>query len=195
MPMKVTIHTQSTTAITSTKYHFSSLSTRIFIMAPNQSNLSDPRYLYDFVVSTTQESINAGLVQYLHNTGKKQPFTYLCFLADENGDPKSEVSLEEVLDKTGGISPFDIDDGTDWSDERIQKLTEARLVCAIRMRTGIPPGCIVNVPNKGPQLKLPEPIVTLGKTAESVLFNMYCSEITVIKNNAPSGKSRGVGCT
>lgn len=159
-------------------------------MAPNQSNLSDPKYLYDFVVSTTQESINSGLVQYLQNTGKKQPVTYLCFLADDNGDPTKEVTLDEIVQKSGGISPFDIPDGTDWKDERIQKLYEIRLVCAIRLRTGIPPGCIVNVPNKGPQLKLPEPIVTLGKTSEAVLFNMYCSEVTIIKNNIPSGKSR-----
>ncbi|EXL67509.1 hypothetical protein FOPG_16381 [Fusarium oxysporum f. sp. conglutinans race 2 54008] len=39
----------------------------------------------------------------------------------------------------------------------------------------------------GPQILLPEPIVTLGKTSESVTFNMYCSEITIIKNNVPSG--------
>ncbi|KAF4339364.1 hypothetical protein FBEOM_6778 [Fusarium beomiforme] len=156
-------------------------------MAPNQSNLSDKKYLYDFVVSTTQESINAGLVQYLQNTGKKQVYTHLCFLADENGDPTKEVSLEEIMAQSGGISPFDIPDGTDWNDERVQKLYQVRLVCAIRMRTGIPPGCIVNVPNKGPQIQLPEPIVTLGKTAENVLFNMYCSEVTIIKNNIPRG--------
>ncbi|KAJ4208871.1 hypothetical protein NW759_013633 [Fusarium solani] len=156
-------------------------------MAPNQSNLTDPKYGYDFVVSTTQESINSGLVQYLQNTGSKQPFTYLCFLADENGDPTDEKSLDEILELSGGINPFDIPDGTDWKDERIQKLYQARLVCAIRMRTGIPPGCIVNVPNKGPQLQLPEPIVTLGKTSEAVLFNMYCSEVAIIKNNVPSG--------
>ncbi|KAI7763106.1 hypothetical protein LZL87_013608 [Fusarium oxysporum] len=156
-------------------------------MAPNQSNLSNPKYGYDFVVATTQESINAGLVQYLQNTGKNQDYTSLCFLADENGDPRSETSLEEILRLSGGINPFDIPDGTDWKDERIQKLCEVRLICAIRMRSGIPPGCIVNVPNMGPQILLPEPIVTLGKTSESVTFNMYCSEITIIKNNVPSG--------
>ncbi|KAL5584370.1 hypothetical protein FOVSG1_013759 [Fusarium oxysporum f. sp. vasinfectum] len=156
-------------------------------MAPSQSNLSNPKYLYDFVVATTQESINAGLVQYLQNTSAKQPDTYLCFLADENGEPTEEVSLDELLKLSGGINPFDIPDGTDWKDPRIQTLYVTRLVCAIRMRTGIPPGCIVNVPNKGPQLKLPEPIVTLGKTSEAVLFNMYCSEVTIIKNNIPSG--------
>jgi hypothetical protein len=119
-------------------------------MAPNQSHLSNSKYGYDFVVATTQESINAGLVQYLQNTGRTQDYTYLCFLADQNGDPTSEVSLEDVVRLSGGIHPFDIPDGTDWKDERIQKLYQVRLICAIRMRTGIPPGCIVNVPNKGP---------------------------------------------
>ncbi|QPC59453.1 hypothetical protein HYE67_001684 [Fusarium culmorum] len=156
-------------------------------MAPNQSNLSNPKYLYDFVVSSTQESINVGLVQYLQNTGRKQPVTYLCFLADDNGDPAKEVTLDEILEQSGGINPFDIPAGTDWDDERIQKLYEIRLVCAIRLQTGIPPGCIVNVPNKGPQLQLPEPIVNLGKSSEAVAFNMYCSDIAVIKNNIPSG--------
>lgn len=158
-------------------------------MAPNQSNLSNPKYLYDFVVSSTQESINIGLVQYLQNTGRKQPVTYLCFLADDNGDPTKEVTLNEIMEQSGGINPFDIPAGTDWNDERIQKLYEIRLVCAIRLQTGIPPGCIVNVPNKGPQLQLPEPIVNLGKSSEAVAFNMYCSDISVIKNNIPSGKS------
>lgn len=161
-------------------------------MAPNQSNLTDPKYLYDFVVSTTQESINAGLVQYLQNTQGKQPYTYLCFLADENGDPKTEKSLDEVLKMSGGLNPFDIPSGADYSDERIKKLLDIRLVCAIRMRTGIPPGCVKVVPNKGPQLKLPEPIVTLGKSSENVHFTMYCSEITIIKNNPPSGKFRTI---
>jgi hypothetical protein len=80
-------------------------------MAPNQSNLSDRKYLYDFVVYTTQESINSLLVQYLPNTGKKQPVTFLCFLADENGDPTKQVTLDEILQKSRGINPFDIPPG------------------------------------------------------------------------------------
>lgn len=156
-------------------------------MAPNQSHLSNSKYGYDFVVATTQESINAGLVQYLQNTGRTQDYNYLCFLADQNGDPTSEVPLEDVVRLSGGINPFDIPDSTDWEDERIQKMYQVRLICAIRMRSGIPPGCVVNVPNKGPQIILPEPIVNLGKTSESVTFNMYCSDITIIKNSVPSG--------
>ncbi|PSS14759.1 hypothetical protein M430DRAFT_141905 [Amorphotheca resinae ATCC 22711] len=156
-------------------------------MAPSQSNLSDPKYLYDFVVSTTQESINAGLVQYLHNTKGKQPLTYLCFLADNTGAPTIQKSLDEILQMSGGLNPFDIPDGTDYRDPRINKLTEVRFVCGIQMQSGIPPGCVVNVPKKGPQVQLPEPIVTLGNTSDNVLFNMYCSSITVIKNNPPGG--------
>ncbi|KLP16141.1 uncharacterized protein LW94_13829 [Fusarium fujikuroi] len=156
-------------------------------MAPNQSHLSNSKYGYDFVVATTQESINAGLIQYLQNTGRTQEYTYLCLLADQNGDPTSEVPLEDVVRLSGGINPFDIPDGTNWEDERIQKMYQTRLICAIRMRSGIPPGCVVNVPNKGPQIILPEPIVNLGKTSESVTFNMYCSDITIIKNSVPSG--------
>ncbi|KAI9371420.1 hypothetical protein BJX61DRAFT_548260 [Aspergillus egyptiacus] len=156
-------------------------------MAPNQSHLANPKYGYDFVVATTQESINAGLVQYLQNTQRTQPFTYLCFLADNDGNPTTEVSLDELRGRSGGLSPFDIPDNTDYSDNRIQKLTEARLVCAIRMRTGIPPGCVAKDPRKGPQIRLPEPIVTLGDSAENVKFNMYCSDITIIKNTPPSG--------
>ena len=150
-------------------------------MAPIQSNLSDPKYLYDFVVSTTQESINAGLVQYLQNTKGKKPFTYLFFLADQKGTPTKEKSLDEFLQLSEGLNPFEIPNGTDYNDTRIKKLTMVRFVCAIRMQSGIPPGCI----DKG-QLKLPEPIVKLGKTSDNVLFNMYCSDITIIKNNPPN---------
>ncbi|SPJ81576.1 uncharacterized protein FTOL_08981 [Fusarium torulosum] len=131
-------------------------------MAPNQSNLSDPKYLYDFVVSTTQESINSGL---------------------------SKKFLDEIMYMSGGLNPFDIPHVTDWGDERIQKLTKIRLLCAIRMRTDIPTGCVVKVPNKGPQLKLLEAIITLEKPPENVHFSMYCSEISIIKNNVPGGSA------
>jgi hypothetical protein len=84
-----------------------------------------------------------------------------------------------------GLDPFDIPDGTDYNDPRITKLTQIRFLCAIRMQIGIPPGCMVNVPNKGPQLQLPEPIVTLGNTSDNVTFNMYCSDIDLVNNSLP----------
>ncbi|KAJ9425847.1 hypothetical protein QL093DRAFT_2575440 [Fusarium oxysporum] len=155
-------------------------------MAPNQSNLSDPKYGYDFVVATTQESINAGLVQYLMNIARKQKYTYRFFLRYKNPDPTVEMDLDQLLDMSGGINPFDIPTNTDWQDQRLQKMRDIGLVCSIRIRPGIPPGCIVRVPDRGPQIRLPEPIITFGETAKDTIFNMYCSDVTVIKNNIPT---------
>ncbi len=156
-------------------------------MAPSDSHLNFPKYGYDLVVATTQESINAGLVQYLQNTTGKAPISYLCFLADDKGNPVIEKSLDELMQLSGGINPFDIPKGTPWTDSRIQKLFQVRFVCGIRLQTGIPPGVIKNDPNKGPQLELPAPIVTLGASSDDVLFNMYCSDITVIKVTLGNG--------
>ncbi|KAH7229825.1 hypothetical protein BKA60DRAFT_628384 [Fusarium oxysporum] len=155
-------------------------------MAPNQSNLNDPKYGYDFVVATTQESINAGLVQYLINIARKQKYTYRFFLRYKNPDPTVEMDLDQLLNMSGGINPFDIPTNTDWQDQRLQKMRDIGLVCSIRIRPGIPPGCIVRVPGRGPQIRLPEPIITFGETAKDTIFNMYCSDVTVIKNNIPT---------
>jgi len=134
-----------------------------------------------------QESINAGLVQYFQNTNGKQPITYLFYLADKDGNPATQILLADLLKQTGNVNPFDIPDGTDYRDARVQKLAEVRFICGIKLEMGIPPGCVVNTPNKTPQLQLPQPIVTLGTTSESVLFNMYCSSVTVIENSPPTG--------
>ena len=159
-------------------------------MAPIASNLSGPQYGYDFVVSTTQESINAGLVQYLQNTQGKQPPTYLCYTADDQGDPTVASSLDEIKQQSG-VDPFEIPDGTDTSDARIQSLLQVRFSCAVRLQVGIPPGLIQFVPGKGPQLQLPQPIVTLGTISDNVAFTLYCSDVTVIKFDPPGGYSKG----
>jgi GTP-binding protein EngB required for normal cell division len=70
-------------------------------MAPSQSFLSDPWYGYDAVVATTQESINAGLVQYMMN---KHPIRYMFFFMKGSDGEKSVVkSLDEMLKISGGI--------------------------------------------------------------------------------------------
>jgi hypothetical protein len=155
-------------------------------MAPKASNLSDG-YNYDVVVSTTQESINAGLIQYLSNTKTSQPYTYLFFLVDDQGTPSIQISLPELLEKTGGINPFEIPSGTPTTDPRVLKFQGARMGCAIRLKAGIPPGMLKNVDGKGPQIVLPAPVVTLGSSANNVNFNMYCQDITIIDYNPGGG--------
>ncbi|KAK4206524.1 hypothetical protein QBC37DRAFT_488087 [Rhypophila decipiens] len=88
----------------------------------NASFLSSPKYGYDFVVSTTQASINSGLLELLSHGNK--PETYLCFLADEDGNPSKQMALDELLKLTGGVNPFDIPNNTPYSDPRITTLTQ-----------------------------------------------------------------------
>lgn len=93
-------------------------------MGRNSSYLSNAKYGYDFVVATTQESINAGLVEYLSNP--TQPVTRLCFLMGSEGSAEQQISLDELMKRTDGVNPFGIPDGTPLTDPRIQTLTDQR---------------------------------------------------------------------
>ncbi|KAJ2995714.1 hypothetical protein NUW58_g1195 [Xylaria curta] len=146
-------------------------------MPVDGSYLSSPKYGYDFVVATTQASINSGLAAFLAEGD--QPTLYLCFLVDPlTGNPTDEVTLEELLDKTNGINPFDIPAGTPYTDPRIAPLTTALFCVGIKIQIGLPPGI---APKNLP------PIVSLGSNASNVVFNLFCSEFTVIQNQPPSG--------
>jgi hypothetical protein len=140
------------------------------------SDLSSSKYGYDYVVATTQASINAGLVQYLANAS--EPTSYLCFLADANGNPTKEISLEDLMSTSGGVNPFEIPDGTNYDDPRIATLTKNLFVFGVQVKLGLPPGIMPT--------DLP-PIVNLGTSASAVTFNLLCSEFTVIQNSPPSG--------
>ena len=144
-----------------------------------KSYLSSLQYGYDFVVSTTQASINSGLLEYLNNN--MQPVSYLCFLVDRNtGNPHGSISLEKLLVRTNGVNPFDIPAGTPWADDpRIRVLTEAGFPCGLKIQMGLPPGILPK--------DLPHPVVILGSSANNVQFTMYCSQFSVIQNSPPSG--------
>jgi hypothetical protein len=145
-------------------------------MSAKKSFLSSPKYGYDFVVATTQASINAGLKEYLNTIN--QPTTAICFLADELGNPTTQISLDELKAKTGGIDPFEIPNGTNYSDPRITTLTQNRFVVGLKLKIGLPPGVL--------PMDMP-PIVDLGSSANNVTFNLFCSEFQVIQNSPPSG--------
>ncbi|KAJ2988001.1 hypothetical protein NUW58_g4211 [Xylaria curta] len=144
----------------------------------NRSNLSSPNYGHDFVVSTTPTAINKGLWQYL-SSSKEQPVTQLCFLVNrETGYPSEYISVEDLMEKTGNVNPFDIKPGTNYNDPRIAALTAALFSTGIQLKMGPPPGVSShNLPG----------IVSLAKGTKAVEFNMYFSEITVVQNNPPSG--------
>lgn len=141
-----------------------------------QSFLSSQKYGYDFVVGTTQASINSSLKEYLDQCS--QPETYLCFLADSKGNPTEEISLEDLMAKTGGVNPFEIPNGTSYDDPRISTLTKNMFVVGLKIKMGLPSNILPK--------DLP-PIVSLGDSADNVRFNLLCSEFEIIQNSPPSG--------
>ncbi|KAI0413451.1 hypothetical protein F5X98DRAFT_390762 [Xylaria grammica] len=146
-------------------------------MPVDSSYLSSEKYGYDFVVATTQASINSGLLAFLAEGN--QPVTYLCFLVDpQTGNPNKQVSLDELIESSNGVNPFDIPAGTPYNDPRIAPLTTALFNVGIKMQIGLPPGVLPkNLP----------PMVTLGSSATDVGFKLYCSQFTIIQNSPPSG--------
>ncbi|PZX54004.1 hypothetical protein [Algoriphagus chordae] len=142
----------------------------------NQSFLSSPKYGYDFVVATSQASINSGLLEYLDDSN--QPISYLCFLADSEGNPTVEISLGDLMKKTGGINPFEIPEGISYDDPRISTLTKNMFVVGLKIQLGLPSGILPK--------DLPK-VIQLGNAANNVGFNLLCSQFTVIQNSPPSG--------
>lgn len=135
-------------------------------MAANESHLSGDRYGYDFVVSTTQASINAGLTEYLDTIN--QPPVCRFFVYQDN----TPYTLDEIKSMAGiDADPFDIPDETSIDDSQtVQKLRNIRFVAGFLVKIGLPPGIDVS----GLQ------IVNLGTSVENVLFTFYAEEFKVV---------------
>jgi hypothetical protein len=136
---------------------------------PTLSNLSDPRFGYDYVIATTQGSINVTLKRFL--SGIAEPEVTVCYVADGLGRP-TPVDYDE-LKKRATVDPFSIPDGSDpTTDQNLKKLLKARFMMGFRARIGIP---------KGTDPELIPDIVTLGEDIRSVTFNLICEEFDVVE--------------
>lgn len=173
-------------------------------------NLSNPKYGYDFVISTTQASINSDLCMYLHNN--ILPCNYFCFLSvcrlmsqsdnlkgmiplppvkpanqvqtPSNANAVVPVTLEDLVAKTGGVDPFKIPRDTPHTDPRVQALTKVGFAVGVKIRMGLPPGV---KPKDLP------PILELGDVANFATFNILCSDFHIVENElgtsaSPDGK-------
>ncbi|KAF5716207.1 hypothetical protein FMUND_6467 [Fusarium mundagurra] len=146
-------------------------------------NLSNPKYGYDFVISTTQASINSDLCMYLHNN--TLPCNYFCFLSNpSNANAVVPVTLEELVAKTGGVDPFKVPRDTPRTDPRVQALTKVGFAVGVKIRMGLPPGV---------EPKYLPPILELGDLANFATFNILCSDFHVVENEPgnstnPNGK-------
>src|SRR4051794_39221810 len=120
------------------------------------SNLSSPRYGYDFVVATTQSSINATIKYFLQ--ALKEPLVRYAFVADDDGNPVP-IDFTELLKRTGQIDPFTIPGGVGGSDARVKALINARFMAGFKAQIGLPGG------------NDPGDIVQLGGDTSQVVFN------------------------
>jgi len=151
-------------------------------MSPSQSHLSGPKWGYDFTVSTTQASINAGLLQYLDQG--EQPKLRVCYLANDNGELGDQIAWDDLVNQTG-VDPFTIStkEGDDYTnDEDIAKLTVARFMAGVELQAGLPEGL---------DLTKPQTVIDLGSDASNVTVNIFFKEVKVVSNNPAGGWSRG----
>jgi hypothetical protein len=142
---------------------------------PKASNLSDAHYGYDYVVATTQASIDAAMKKFLSK--HTEPTTTVCFVADSKGHPQP-ISFDELKNNAGGVDPFGIPQGADpASDASLQALRRARFMMGFRATLGWPRGLAPDATT----------IVNLGANTASVEFNMVCADFHVVELNPGTG--------
>ncbi|PQE31261.1 hypothetical protein CJF32_00001828 [Rutstroemia sp. NJR-2017a WRK4] len=142
------------------------------------SYLSDPRCGCDFVVATTQASINSGMRQYLAE--KQQPIQYICIMVDDKGNPNTQISLDALKAVANGANALEIPEigRTAEQDKQLEALADAGFSVGIKLQMGLPPG----VSPKDLD------IVTLGTSASRVKFKMFCSQVTAVQLTTPRRK-------
>lgn len=133
------------------------------------SNLSSPRYGYDFVVAATQDSINSTMKKYMDTLQER--YTYILYVRDTKKKETVPITYADLKTATGGVDPFHIPKDEDPSSARVQALAKAKFVAGIKISLGLPA-------NYEDPRKLP-PVVTLATDAAAVTYNMLCSDIQI----------------
>ena|SRR5437870_10155293 len=139
-------------------------------MGQMQSDLSSPKYGYDFVVATTQESINATMKEYL--SGVAEPEVIMCYVMDTTGNPQV-IDYKALVRLANNTDPFSVPNRANpATDEGVQNLAGAYFMYGIKAKIGLPPGI--------PPQRLPD-IVNLGADTSSIIYNLMCLEFTVVE--------------
>ncbi|GAA4333196.1 hypothetical protein [Flaviaesturariibacter amylovorans] len=143
-------------------------------MSATQSNLSDARYGYDFVVATTQKSINATLKEYLYTT--KFPVVRMYWNQDADGNPVP-VSYEDLMKQTSNTDPLKV---PSWNaaqpmTEDLTNINNSNFYFAFEAAIGIPSGMAPEDINFD--------VVTLQPDSNSVVFRLSCATFTIVSCN------------
>lgn len=149
-------------------------------MSAYQSYLASGSYGYDFVVATTQASINDTLKLFLYEVG--EPLVTVCYVTGPGGVPQ-QIGYDELISLAHGSDPFAVSpDAEPRTDPDLFNLAKAGFMAGFRAQIGIPP-----VSDASKIATLPD-MVTLGSSASSVTFSLLCSEFDVTQLGA-SGSS------
>ncbi|MCX8961599.1 hypothetical protein EHW64_10670 [Erwinia psidii] len=142
-------------------------------MSSQQSDLSNSHYGYDFVVSTTQKSINATMKEYLYNS--VFPTVKMYWNQDDQGNPVA-VSRDVLLQQTQGTDPLTVPSWNtgDPMTPDIENINNSNFYFAFEAAIGIPSQI-------SPQ-NIPD-IVALQADSQSIIFNLMCANFTVVTCN------------
>ncbi len=145
-------------------------------MSISESFLSSAKYGYDFVVATTQESINNTMMEYLADLESSE--VVRCYIQDAKGNPQL-IEHSELVKQAKGSDPFKIPDNSPAGDQDLKNLNDVYFWYAFKASIGYPNGYAPFTPN-GPALP---PIVTLGSDTSSVKFNLTCANFQIVQLN------------
>lgn len=149
-------------------------------MGASESNLSEAGYGYDYVVTVSQESINATALAYLSD---RQPVVNVCYVYDSDFKPV-QIDYQELIRRAKGTDPFAVPESGPGHDAAVKNLDDASFVFGFRAAMGLP----VGVPVAG----LPD-VVTLGGSAgDPVVYRLFCRTFQLVElqqrpHNAPPG--------
>ncbi len=152
-------------------------------MSGKQSYLSDPHYGYDMVVSVTQESVAATMMQFLDML-ELPPFVQ-AYVYDPNVPPDQDHNTETSFDDLKaavGFDPFTIPNRTDTSDPRIQKLQGQKFTFAFKAELGLPDFPLATLKET--------PVIKFNKEGAYVTYNMLSKDFQII-SYTPGGYGGG----
>ncbi|RLL93208.1 hypothetical protein CFD26_100308 [Aspergillus turcosus] len=121
-------------------------------------------------VATTQISINAILLEFLSQI--TEPTVTACYVYGKKSSSTIPIDYHTLIQEANGADPFSVPDGSDpKNNQDLIKLQNVQFVGAFRATVGLPSGV--------DPADLPD-LVTLGADTSQVLFNLLCSDFTVV---------------
>ncbi|MEA5508779.1 hypothetical protein VB715_03295 [Crocosphaera sp. UHCC 0190] len=141
-------------------------------MSGHESNLSLPQYGYDLVVSTTQESINATMKQFLDKFEGKDFIS--CYVSQEQSDGTyTDVPGDyDQLSKIAGMDLFSIPTTNQTAAQKAaaDKAYDKYFSFAFKATMGLPDFPLESIPN----------VIILDKGSVIVTYNLFFKDFRIL---------------